>query len=168
MKTYNEGAQDTISMWGRVCGSVGSCDECPIGALRGDEITCQEFAAKFPQKMLSILKELDRNDVTYYQEFCMRFPHQSLPLAVVASCVCRKLVFEGYLQCEDAEVDGACEECWKETYTGDSTMDVEPEYESFEADGMFSEVVEKDESEGSSSSIDDDLDSNMFSHLLDE
>ena len=148
MKTYNEGAVDAISMWGRVCGSEGNCVVCPINTLKGAGVSCQEFAAKFPQKMMSILKELDRDDVTYYNEYCMRFPESAMPVEVLAACVCRKAVFEGYLDCEDANNNQACIDCWRERYTGDVTMfgnSEIPTYGDFQyEDGMFEETITDD------------------------
>lgn len=118
---YNEGLQDGISLWGRVCGKQGSCDTCPIGTLRGANVTCQEFAKQFPAKMVSILTEMDNDALSYYEEYCTRFPSCNLPIDVLAECTCRKAVFEGYLDCPLADEEGACLKCWQEQYTADVT-----------------------------------------------
>ena len=151
MKTYNDGAIDAIKMWGRVCGRQGNCAACPIGSVRGAGLSCQDFASQFPQKMLSILKEMDRDDVTYYQEYCMRFPETAMPLEVLSACICRKAIFEGYLDCEDIDNPDACIDCWKERYTGDITMYENseiPTYGDFQyEDGMFEEQKPAEEDE---------------------
>lgn len=123
-KTYQQGVIDGISLWGRVCGFQGNCDVCPIGSVRGTGVTCQDFAKQFPAKMASILKEMDEGQLTYYQEFCTRFPNCELPIETLALTTCRKNVFEGVIDCPmlDAEDDGeACIKCWKEAYVADVT-----------------------------------------------
>lgn len=121
MSSHEQGMVDGIKLWGEVCGSQGNCDECPIGSIKGVNVTCQDFARQFPAKMLSILKEMSDEDYTYYKEYCTRFPECNMPVEVLADCVCRKAVFEGFTACES----GDCVECWKEKYAGDVTEDVE-------------------------------------------
>jgi hypothetical protein len=123
-KSHQQGMIDGIEMWGRVCGSQGNCETCPIGSIRGANVTCQDFARQFPAKMLSILKEMDQGEINYYEEYCIRFPECTLPVEALAACTCRKAVFEGYLDCEevpDGEDFSACVECWKQKYNGDVT-----------------------------------------------
>lgn len=121
-KSYNQGMIDGIKLWGEVCGKEGNCEGCPIGSIRGTNVTCQDFARQFPAKMLSILKEMNEGQLTYYEEYCTRFPECNLSVEELASCTCRKAVFEGFLGCEDADDRTVCENCWKEVYSSDVTM----------------------------------------------
>lgn len=114
---YTKGMVDGIKLWGETCGRQGSCDKCPIGIIRGTGVTCQDFARQFPQKMLSLLSEIHDGEISYYQEFCMRFPESNMTVKQLADCVCRRTAFEGYVECEG----GDCVSCWKETYIGDVT-----------------------------------------------
>ena len=120
-KSYNQGMIDGLELWGRVCGKQGLCDNCPIGSIRGTNVTCQDFAKQFPAKMLSILKEMDEGELSYYEEYCTRFPECNLTVEELAALSCRKAIFEGYLNCEKFEDSTACEACWKERYTSDIT-----------------------------------------------
>lgn len=119
MKDYGQGLVDGIQLWGTVCGRQGACEECPIGSLRGAGVSCQDFARQFPAKMLSILKEMNEGEITFYEEYCTRFQSCNLPVEVLAKAACRKAIFEGYLDCEG----GDCEACWKERYIADITME---------------------------------------------
>ena len=127
-KTHQQGMIDGLELWGRVCGR-GVCEECPIGSIRGTNVTCQDFARQFPAKMLSILKEIDEGELTYYEEYCTRFPESNLPIEALAACTCRKVVFEGYLDCDKVNDEAIetgdnveiCTECWKEKYVSDVT-----------------------------------------------
>lgn len=127
-KSYNQGMIDGISLWGRTCGKEGNCDMCPIGSIRGANVTCQDFARQFPAKMLSILKEMDEGEISYYDEYCTRFPECNLPIDVLALCTCRKAVFEGYLGCDVGETildederNETCVNCWAEKFVADVT-----------------------------------------------
>lgn len=129
-KSYNQGMIDGLELYGRVCGKTGNCLDCPIGNIRGANVTCQDFAKQFPAKMLSLLKEMDKGEITYYEEYCMRFPDNQMPIDIFASCMCRKAIFEGYLDCpvadsedDDALVTEKCLACWNEKYIGDKTED---------------------------------------------
>jgi hypothetical protein len=115
--SHQQGMIDAIKLWGTVCGQQGNCETCPIGSLRGANVTCQDFAKQFPAKMLSILKEMNEGEINYYQEYCTRFPECNLPVEVLAECACRKAIFEGYCDCEG----GDCKACWEETYIADVT-----------------------------------------------
>lgn len=111
-------ALETVQLWGQVCGGTGACDDCVLGAIgQASGVTCQEFAVKHPDKFLAILREKADEPITYYNEYCMRFPHSNLSIEGVADCVCRKAVFEGYLGCEG----GDCVACWNTIYTQDIT-----------------------------------------------
>lgn len=121
-KSYNQGMIDSIELWGKVCGKQGNCSECPIGSIRGTNVTCQDFAKQFPAKMLSILKEMDKGEISYYEEYCTRFPECNLTVEELAALTCRKAIFEGYLMCDKADDQSACEACWKEPYSSDVTM----------------------------------------------
>ena len=73
-KSYEQGVQDGVKLWGEACGKQANCDSCPIGMLKGANITCQEFAQKFSPKMTSMLKEMRDGDYTYFDEYVTRFP----------------------------------------------------------------------------------------------
>ena len=120
-KSHQQGMIDGIELWGTVCGKQGNCADCPIGSIRGTNVTCQDFARQFPAKMLSILKEMNEGQLTFYEEYCMRFPNCNLDVETLAACTCRKAVFEGFLGCENSSDASACEACWKETYVADVT-----------------------------------------------
>lgn len=120
-KTYQQGVIDGIALWGRACGTQGNCGVCPIGSIRGTGVTCQEFAKQFPAKMVSILKEMDEGQLTYYEEYCIRFPSCQLPVETLALTVCRKTAFEGKVDCERMDEEGACVACWQEAYVSDIT-----------------------------------------------
>lgn len=127
-KSYNQGMIDGIELWGKTCGKTGNCSDCPIGNIRGTNVTCQDFAKQFPAKMLSLLKEMNDGEITYYEEYCMRFPDNQMPLDYLVTSMCRKAIFEGYLDCSvinsDDSVDvvhDKCLTCWNEKYVGDKT-----------------------------------------------
>lgn len=120
-KTYQQGVIDGIALWGRACGSQGNCDICPIGSIRGAGVTCQDFAKQFPAKMTSILKEMDEGQVTYYEEFCLRFPSCQMEVEALALTTCRKTVFEGKVDCDKMGDEGVCRSCWLEPYISDVT-----------------------------------------------
>lgn len=120
-KSHQQGMIDGIELWGRVCGKQGNCDGCPIGSIRGTNVTCQDFAKQFPAKMLSILKEMDKGELTYYEEYCTRFPECNLSVDVLSLAMCRKAVFEGFVDCPHADDEEACLKCWQEVYQGDVT-----------------------------------------------
>ena len=56
-ETYQQGMIDAIQMWGTVCGGH-NCENCAIGSVRNTNVSCQEFARKHPEKMLSLLTSL--------------------------------------------------------------------------------------------------------------
>ena len=114
-KSYRQGKIEALELWGTVCGKEGNCEGCPIGAIRGANVTCQDFARQFPAKMLSILEEMKEGKTTYYNEYCTRFPECNLSAEDLAACACRKAIFEGDTSCEG----GDCVECWFDTYVGD-------------------------------------------------
>lgn len=120
-KSHQQGMIDGIELWGKTCGRQGTCENCPIGSIRGTNVSCQDFASKFPAKMLSILKEMNEGELSFYEEYCIRFPNCNLDLETLAACTCRKAVFEGYLDCEKASDTAACEACWREKYVADVT-----------------------------------------------
>lgn len=143
-KSYNQCMIDGIELWGKVCGKTGSCLECPISNIRGTNVTCQDFAKKFPAKMLSVLKEMNEGEITYFDEYCMRFPDNQMPVDYLAHCMCRKMVFEGYLDCpvldcdeDNPEAEEKCIACWKEQYIGDKTEEDEDEGEEDDDEDEF-------------------------------
>lgn len=117
--SYERGLQDGVALWGAVCGSQANCKVCPIGVVRGAGVTCQDFAMHFPQKFISILKDMNQQDYTYFDEYCSRFPESNLNVDDLMQVACRKAIFEGYLECKG----GNCKDCWLETYTDDVTVD---------------------------------------------
>lgn len=125
-QSYNKGLSDGIKLWGEACGKQSSCATCPIGSIRGTNVTCQDFARQFPEKMLSILKEMNEGEISYFEEYCIRFPHSDLDVETLSKVTCRKAAFEGYLGCECTS-DDDCIRCWKETYTDDVTVPQEEE-----------------------------------------
>lgn len=118
VSNHQQGMIDGIKLWGETCGSQGDCSECPIGSVRGSGTTCQEFAKHFPAKMLSLLTEMHNKGITYYEEYCMRFPMCAQPVETLSRMACRKAIFEGYISCEG----GDCVKCWNERYAGDVTV----------------------------------------------
>lgn len=117
-KSYEQGKQDGLELYGRVCASQANCEECMIGQLRGESVTCQEFMKQFPSKMTSMLTEMDSAEFTYFNEYVTRFPNCNLSLEDLADVVCRKAIFEGFVRCKG----GDCKICWSEKYVGDVTM----------------------------------------------
>lgn len=115
--SYQQGLIDGIQLWGAACSRQGQCDNCPIGSIRGTGVTCQEFAKEFPAKMVSILTEMSKGELSYYEEYCTRFPMCNMTVEILSKAVCRKAVFEGYINCEG----GDCVACWKEKYVSDVT-----------------------------------------------
>lgn len=127
-KNYMQGMQDGLELYGRVCGKQSSCEECMVGQLKGNAVSCQEFMKQFPMKMLSFLTEMDSGDYSYFDEYVTRFPNCNLPIEDLSQIVCRKAIFEGYVECDSED----CLECWKEQYVTDVTMsdeDIEVERE---------------------------------------
>lgn len=120
-EAYERGKVDALEMWGRVCGKQSNCEQCAIGAIKDAGISCQDFARKFPSKFLSLLTEMDDGMVSYYEEYCYRFPDCNLSVEDLAQIACRKALFEGDCSCGGPE--SACVECWKQQYVSD----VEPE-----------------------------------------
>lgn len=116
-KSYEQGLQDGLAMFGRVCSAQSSCEDCIVATLRGDGMTCQEFMLKFPGKMSSILQEMDHEVYTYFNEFVTRFPHCGRNIEDVANFVCRRAIFEGYAGCSGEE----CVACWSQQYVQDET-----------------------------------------------
>lgn len=108
---------DGLQLWGTVCGQQSNCQNCPIGSIRGTNVTCQDFAAEFPAKMLSILTEMKDEGISFFNEYSTRFPECNLDVETLSQVACRKAVFEGYTACPG----GDCVACWKEKYTGDVT-----------------------------------------------
>lgn len=115
--TYKQGQIDGIQLWGSTCSRQANCEDCLIHSVKGEELSCQEFATQFPSKFLSLISEMSSNDYTYFDEYVTRFPQCNLSVEDLSKCACRKAIFEGYTECDETN----CEECWKETYVGDVT-----------------------------------------------
>ena len=118
-KSYEQGVQDGVKLWGEACGKQANCDSCPIGMLKGANITCQEFAQKFSPKMTSMLKEMRDGDYTYFDEYVTRFPETKDNVEDVSGYICRKYVFEGEVDCPYSDDAERCKACWLEQYEGD-------------------------------------------------
>jgi hypothetical protein len=106
----------------------GACESCPVGAMRGANVTCQDFARQFPEKMVSLLQEMDKKGSTFYEEYCTRFPECNIPIEDLAHVACRKVLFEGFIFCEKTDDMSACIACWNEKYKGDITVTDMDEY----------------------------------------
>ena len=118
-KGFKSGMIAGLEIYGRVCGKQANCEQCPVGSIRGTGVTCQDFAKQFPAKMLSILQEMDEGQLTFFEEYCTRFPNCNLSVEELAQIMCRKACFEGYCACEKEGQD--CVDCWNETYVSDIT-----------------------------------------------
>lgn len=113
-----KGFQDGIATYGRVCSKQSNCDECMIGQLKGQAVSCQEFMKQFPMKAASFIIEMDSGEYTYFDEYVTRFPNCNLSIDELAEFSCRKALFEGYIDCPG----GDCVKCWSEQYVTDVTM----------------------------------------------
>lgn len=141
--SYQQGRIDGIRLFGEVCGREGGCYSCPIQQIRGTGMTCQDFAAKFPAKMLSLLNELREKEHTYFNEYCIRFPNSDMDVETLAAFSCRKALFEGYLECPGADGGFDCVACWNQKYEGDITVADENEA-STDANGVVNEAFLSD------------------------
>ena len=130
-----EDMREGLALWGRVCGNDNNCSVCPVQTMLDAGVTCQEFASKHPDKFLSILEEIDKGGTTYYQEFMHRFPNNSFPPEILAELICRKVAFEGYLDCT-CDDTAKCIQCWKEAYAGDVTEVGKDEQENLTAEDL--------------------------------
>ncbi len=130
---YRQGMVASLKNWGTLCSGQGDCSQCPVGLSKGANITCQEFAMKFPEMMANILEQAVSGNVnSYYNELCARFPNMSLPVDLVARAFCRKAMFEGNFDCTVVDDVSACVACWEKPCYGDveksepESMNVEP------------------------------------------
>lgn len=130
-KSYNRGVIDGIKLWGDVCQVMENCDRCPIALIAGANVTCAQFASKFPEKTVSLMKEMREKDHTYFNEYVTRFPNCNMNVEDLSECACRKAVFEGYVGCENQDQE-ECIRCWKESYVGDVTVPLDEEDENEE------------------------------------
>lgn len=106
-----EKVYEGLALFGKVCRTRSDCGVCKIFQEKG-ALTCQEFIEKFPDKAYSLLKEMDSETYTYYDELMSRFPENSLNVEIVSESFCRKAIFDGDSTCTDTN----CLECWKEKY----------------------------------------------------
>lgn len=118
-RSYEQGVTDGIQLWGDACGKQSSCTDCPLIAIKGANMSCQEFARQFPAKMKNLLREIKDKSDTYYGQFCSRFENNTMTVEELAEVSCRKVVFEGYMGCD--KEGQACVDCWLEHYEGDVT-----------------------------------------------
>lgn len=112
-KTYTKGYVDALRDYGKVC-STNDCSSCPIASLRGAELSCQDFMAKFPEKFASMVEFMTEKEQTFLNEYRLRFPDCTLEDKDIPDTLCRKIVFEGDVTCEG----GDCVSCWNERYQG--------------------------------------------------
>lgn len=120
-KNYESGVVDGVALWAEACGKT-QCSECPINQI-GAGTRCQDYIAKFPAKAVNILKEMKGLPHTYYEEYMSRFPACDLTVEALSLLICRKAVYEGYLDCphgSEEKNEEACLACWKEAYKGDA------------------------------------------------
>lgn len=125
-KSFNRGMVEGVKLWGDVCQVMENCERCPIALIAGANVTCAQFASKFPEKTVSLMKEMREKDHTYFNEYTVRFPNCNMNVEDLAECACRKAVFEGYTGCEN-EDPAECVRCWKATYGGDVTVSPDEE-----------------------------------------
>lgn len=111
---------EALQLWGKVCSKQANCEKCPLTLVAGAGVSCQEFAAKYPKKLLSFLKELDKGELTYYEEYVTRMPYVGLSVDDLSTIMCRKVAFEGYVLCQKDQSE--CKACWQTKYTGDQTV----------------------------------------------
>lgn len=122
---------DVLKAYGEVC-SNRDCEGCLIGLDRG-ELSCPEFLAKFPERATALINQMQKQDVTYYNEFRRRFPSCNISSEVLSDCACRRAIFEGYLDCQGDD----CLACWNALYTGDIQYDAQTEYQNTGDDDDF-------------------------------
>lgn len=115
--TYTNGLIEGVRLLGGVCSRYGDCDLCPVGKVRGTGMTCHQFAMSQPEKMLSLLQEADRN-LTYCDEYNIRFPNADADIDYLAEILCRRCVFEGETTCKVTNNE-ICRKCWGCVYVGD-------------------------------------------------
>lgn len=114
-KTYEQGMIDAVKIYGEACGGKVNCSECGVGVVIGADVSCHEFAQKFPQKFITLLKESLNNGVSYAEVYAMRFPNSSLSAEDLANLgMCRKVIFDGDLTCNKDSTE--CLNCWKSIY----------------------------------------------------
>jgi len=115
-KTYEQGLIDMSKAYGRACGSCDSCEQCNVGIVKGEGISCPEFAQKFPKKFVSLILDQTSDGISYYQEYLIRFPRVELSVDELVSLgMCRKAIFDGNAECNRPSSD--CKGCWLEKYT---------------------------------------------------
>lgn len=137
-KSYQQGLIDGVKLWGSGCGKQTGCDVCPIGVIREADMSCQEFARQFPEKFVSMLTDMESEKYTYANEYNLRMPNTNLTVEQMVDLgMCRKMIFEGYTDCEETD----CESCWNEQYIGDITE------EHSDKDGIDDSVFEEDAGE---------------------
>lgn len=131
-KYNNQGMVDFAKAWGSVCSSR-NCEECSVDIIKGADISCPEFARQFPKKFVSLILDEYEGGITYANEYALRFPNCKMTAEdFVALGMCRRAVFESYLDCEYLGTgnEERCIECWKERYIADSEDDIVPDEES--------------------------------------
>jgi len=122
---YRKGMADGLKNWGQVCSGQGRCDECPVGVSKG-QMSCQEFAYKFPEMMANVLEQAASGHVnSYYNEFCVRFPNSAMPVELLARAFCRKAMFEGSFECTVEDDVDACIACWNKPHYSDVEQEQE-------------------------------------------
>lgn len=122
-KTYEDGMIDMATMFGTVCESKSVCEECSVGVMKG-ELSCQEFAKKYPKKFASLIKDQFEHGITYADEFNIRFPKNPITAKDLAELgICRRALFEGYLNCD--KPSSFCKDCWESLYVEDEDFSEE-------------------------------------------
>ena len=131
-KTYEQGMIDAIQKYGKVCDKYikRKCDGCPLEYASRGTTGCIQLAKESPEKFLSELKQAD-NSHTYSDEFRFRYPASGLSTEeLVTLGMCRKIIFDGYFECENYGNENGTEECvlcWEQLYKGvDGIIEEEP------------------------------------------
>ncbi len=116
-KGYTRGLAEGVKLYGSVCSRYADCSLCPIDAVKGTGMTCQQFAMSQSDRMVSLLTEAN-GKLSYCDEYNIRFPEADADVDYLAENLCRRFVFEGESTCSVTD-DEVCKKCWNAAYTGD-------------------------------------------------
>ena len=111
-ETYEQGVVDGLRLYGDACARQGDCASCPIGALADAGVSCRDLLRQSPEKVAGLLNEMVGHELTFYEEYCLRFPETGMSVEELGEFVCRRVVFEGVASCQG----GDCKACWSKPY----------------------------------------------------
>ena len=103
----------------KMCRTVSSCMECPIGKFEN----CSTLIKSHPEKVVDIVSNWADNYATYLADFRNKFPNAMLRAGSKYSnpipTVCRRHIYgTGITGCMEVSgctlTEGPCEQCWKE------------------------------------------------------